>query len=92
MWIIDDKYGRLGIFQNKSKRVFKYLFDGGKKLLLAEYFERNNRTFFFCLATADSISVSVSLNANKAWNNTKLPEGTHVNDLELETVKITNIL
>ena len=47
MWIIDDKYGRLGIFQNKSKRVFKYLFDGGKKLLLAEYFERNNRTFFF---------------------------------------------
>ena len=41
-----------------SKYVYKYPFDGGKKLPLAERFERN-RTFFVCLATADSISISI---------------------------------
>ena len=40
----------------------KCFFDSGKKLSLTECFERNKTAFFFfvCLATADSISVSVS--------------------------------
>ena len=42
----------------------KCFFDSGKKLSLAECFERNKIASFFCLfvnlATADSISVSVS--------------------------------
>ena len=42
------------------KCVFKYPFDGGKKLSLAECFERNKIALFCCLATADSISISVS--------------------------------
>ena len=43
-----------------SKYVFKYPFDGGKKLSLAECFERNKITHFFvCLSTANSISISV---------------------------------
>ena len=44
-----------------SKCVFKYPFDGGKKLLLAECFEgKKIALFFVCLATADSIYISVS--------------------------------
>ena len=43
-----------------TKYVFKYPFDGGKKLSLAECFERNKITLFFvCLAPADSISIGV---------------------------------
>ena len=40
--------------------VFKYLFDGGKKLSLAESFEiAQNRTFFVCfMATEDSTFIS----------------------------------
>ena len=50
-----------------SKCFFKYPFDSGKKLSLAECFERNKIAFFLfvCLATADSISISVS--PTKGW-------------------------
>ena len=43
-----------------SKYIFKYPFDGGKKLSLAECFERNKIAHFFvCLSTVNLISVSV---------------------------------
>ena len=38
-----------------SKRVFKYPFDGGKKLSLAQYFERNKITAF-CLFSYNRIN------------------------------------
>ena len=46
--------------KTKFKLCFKYPFDGGKILSLADCFERNKIVLFFvCLATADSISISV---------------------------------
>ena len=66
MWIIDDKYGRLGIFQNKSKHVFLNISLTVVKNYCGQNILKETIALFFCLATADSISVSVSLNANKA--------------------------
>ena len=67
MWVIDDKYGRLGIFQNESKNVFLNIsLTVVKNYCWQNIFGTNNRTFFACLATADSVSVSISPNANKA--------------------------
>ena len=43
------------------KPVFKYLYDGGKKLPLAGRCERNKIAQIFFLFTADSISISVLL-------------------------------
>ena len=42
------------------KCVFKYPFDGGKKLLLAECFGRNKIAIFGLLGTADSTSIRIS--------------------------------
>ena len=42
-----------------SKSVFKYPFDCGRKLSLADCFVKTKLYFFVCLATADSISISV---------------------------------
>ena len=41
--------------------VFKYPFDGGKKLPLTECFERNKIAQNVCLFTVDSTSISVLL-------------------------------
>ena len=42
-----------------SKCVVVYHFDGGKKLSLAECFEKNKIVLFVCLTTSDSIFIRV---------------------------------
>ena len=43
-----------------SKCVLKYSFDGGKKIVARRMLcKKQNCTFLLCLATADSISISV---------------------------------
>ena len=45
-----------------SKQVFKYPFGGGKKLqnvLKGQNILKETRSHIFCLATADSVSISV---------------------------------
>ena len=44
-----------------SKCVFEYPIDSGKKLVAGRMFwKKQNRTFFVCLVTADSIYIIVS--------------------------------
>ena len=50
-----------------SKCVFKYPFDCGRKLSLADCFVKTKLYFFVCLATADSISISVSPNKGSCF-------------------------
>ena len=81
-----------------SKCVFKYPFDVGKKLPLAECFERNKSYFFVCFANwhLNSISVSPTKGSRfiierkqslKQHNTSRRYTSAHVNDQDLKTYK-----
>ena len=67
-----------------SKCVFKYPFDGGKKVSLVECFERNKVAYFLFvyLLQIQFLSVFRQPTARRY-------SSVHVNDLELKIVKIT---
>ena len=49
------------ILKLNSRCVFKYPFDGGKKLHWQNVLKETKSHFLACLAAAESISISVSL-------------------------------